>query len=140
VRQFWVASRCTLVVASYPPCPFPCCAPHHRYRCSTRNTPHEQLLIGLEAGGALLSVVCHSFVVLCHSLLSVVHCLLYIIRLSLSVIHCLPSVVCRSFVIVSCQLYIVHSLSSVVCRLASIIPTYPPCEQWLTVAGVGADM
>jgi hypothetical protein len=155
--------------------------PHHRHHCSTCDPPHEQLLVGLEVGGALSSVVRHSFVVLCHSFIVVCR-LLYVIRSSLSVVSCTlfvrrcqSSVVCRSFVVISHQSYVVRSSSSVICctsfvcrrqssivcrsfvvisrqlsvvrssssvirRLASVVPTYPPCEQWLAAAGVGADM
>jgi hypothetical protein len=165
VRRFWVASHRSLVIALYPPCPFPHWAPCHRYRRSTCNPPHKQLLVGLEVGGVLSSVVCHSFVVLCcsfvvvhrlsyivRSLSSIVCCTLFVPRLFLIVhrllyvVHSLfvpcrsSSVVRHSFVIVHRLSYIIRSLSSVVHQLASIIPTYPPCEQWLAVAGVGADM
>jgi hypothetical protein len=155
VRQFQVASCHSLVIASYPPCPFPCCAPRHRYRHSTCNLPHEQLLIGLEAGGALSSVICHSFIIVCR--MSFVHCHLssfshhclssfgrhclssfFHHRLSLFVHRCLSLFVCQYLSLFVCHLSsIVHCLFIVVhChQLASIVPTYPPCEQWLTAAG-----
>jgi hypothetical protein len=141
--------------------------PHHRHHCSTCDPPHEQLLVGLEAGGALSSVARHLFVVLCRSFIVICH-LLYVVCSSLSVIsrtlficRCQSLVVCCSFVVISRLLYVVCSLSSVVRhsfivvsrqlsvvrssllvvrRLVSVVPTYPPCKQWLTVAGVGADM
>jgi hypothetical protein len=145
VHQFWVVSHHSLVVASYPPCPFPHCAPCHRYRHSTCNPPHEQLLVGLEAGGALSSVVCHSFVVVCH-MSFIRRCLSLFGRHRLFVIICCVSFVHCHLLCVVCLLLsvIIHSLSSVVVRLfiiirhrrlVSIIPTYPPCEQWLAAAG-----
>jgi hypothetical protein len=120
--------------------------PHHRHHCSTCDPPHKQLLVGLEVGGALSSVVCHSFVVLCRSFIVVCH-LSYVVRSSLSVISCTlfirrcqSSVICCLFVVISRLLYVVRSSLSVVRRLVSVVPTYPPCKQWLTAAGVGADM
>jgi hypothetical protein len=111
VRRFWVASCRSLVVVSYPPCPFPRCAPRCRYCHSTRNPPHEQLLVGLEAGGVLSSVVCHSFTIVVHLLLSVVvHLLLSV------VVHLLLSVVVHLLLSV-----VVHLLSSVVICLSSVV-------------------
>jgi hypothetical protein len=127
VRQFWVASRHSLVVASYPPCPFPRWAPCHRYRCSTSNPPHEQLLVGLEAGGALSSVVRNSFIVLCClfvvicCLLSVVCCLSYVVRLLLSVICRMSFVPRRSLSVVHCLFLVIHCLSYVICSSSSVV-------------------
>jgi hypothetical protein len=97
------------------------------------NPPHEQLLIGLEAGGALLSVICHSFIVLCHSfivvrhLLYIVHSLSFLICRMSSIIccmsfvpHCSSSVVCCLFLVVHCLSYVICSLSSIVCRMSFI--------------------
>jgi hypothetical protein len=130
VHQFWVASHCSLVVASYPPCPFPRCAPHHHYRRSTRNPPHKQLLVGLEAGGALLSVVCHSFVVVCHHSFIVIchrsfiiachrHSFVVICHHSFVIVHRLSYIV-HLFIIIRHLLYVVCSLSSIICRTSFI--------------------
>jgi hypothetical protein len=109
VRRFWVVSHHSLVVASYPPCPFPRCAPRCRYRHSTHNPPHEQLLIGLEAGGALLSVVCHLFIVICCRSFVVIRRLSFVVRSSSSVVIRSSSFVvyCTSFVRLR-PLYVVH--------------------------------
>jgi hypothetical protein len=102
-----------LLSSSQPPC--------HCHHHSTCDPPHEQLLVGLEAGGALSSVVHHSFIVLCRSFIVVCR-LSFVVRSSLSVISrtlfvhcCQSSVVCRSFVVISRLLYVVCSSSSVVC-------------------------
>jgi hypothetical protein len=96
--------------------------PHHRHHRSTCDPPYEQLLVGLEAGGALSSVVRHSFVILCRSFI-VVSRQSYIVCSSSSVIchtsfvrHCQSSVIHRSFVVVSHLSYVVCSSSSVVCH------------------------
>jgi hypothetical protein len=100
--------------------------PHHRHHRSTCDPPHEQLLVGLEAGGALSSVVRHSFVILCRSFIVVCR-LSYVVCSSLSVIsrtlfvrRCQSSVVCHSFVVISRLLYVVRSSSSVICRTSFV--------------------
>jgi hypothetical protein len=130
--------------------------PRHRHHRSTCNPPHEQLLVGLEVGGALSSVVCHSFVVVCCCSVVIICCRLFVVicchlfivicRCSFVIIHCLSYVIrCRrhlSLFVHRCLLSVIRHSFVIIChrRLVSIIPTYPPCEQWLTVAGVGADM
>jgi hypothetical protein len=102
-----------LSLCRIPPAPLPCCALHC---CSTHNPPHEQLLVGLEAGGVLSSVVCHLFVVLCCSFVIVCH-LSYIVCL-------LSSVVC-------CTLF-VHCHQSSIDRHPSSLPIHPASSglQW----------
>jgi hypothetical protein len=158
--RFWVVSCHSLVVALYPPCPFPRCAPCRRYRHSTCNPPHEQLLVGLEAGGALLSVVCHSFVIVCcrsvvvvchrlfvivcRHLVVIVCCHLFVIvchHLFVVICHRLFIIVCRHLFIVVCRLsYIIHSLSSFVIDWhPSSLPIHP-ASSGSQRQGVGADM
>jgi hypothetical protein len=115
VHRFWVVSHCSLVIASYPPCPFSHCAPCHHYRHSTCNPPHKQLLVGLEAGGALSSVIHHLFIILCCSFV-IVHHLSYII--------CLLFVCCHLLSFVHCLVLFVGS-SSVVCHLSIGIDWHP---------------
>jgi hypothetical protein len=107
---------------------------HH----STCDPPQKQLLVRLGVGGALLSIVCClSFVI--HCLLSIVCCLLY---LSFVVCHLL-FVVCHLLFIIHCLSFIIHCSLSVVPGVSFIplsAPTYPPCEQWLAAAGVGAGV
>jgi hypothetical protein len=100
--------------------------PRHRHHCSTCDPPHEQLLVGLEAGGALSSVVHHLFVVLCHSFV-VVRRLSYIVRSSSSVIchtsfvhHHQSSVVSHMSFVHHCQSSVNwHPLSLPICPVSS---------------------
>jgi hypothetical protein len=152
VRRFWVASRCSLVVASYPPCPFPRCAPHCCYRRSTCNPPHEQLLIGLEAGGALSSVVCHSFVVVCRRLVVIVRSssVVIIVCCHLFVViccHLFVVICCHLFIIICCHLFIVCCLLYVICSSSFVVVDWRPSSLPIRPAssgsqrqGVGADM
>jgi hypothetical protein len=117
---------------------------HLRHRRSTRNPPHEQLLVRLGAGGASSSFVHHLYVrhssVICTSVIppsfvrpSYIH-RLSIVHLSivhLSVVRPLfvrPSFVCRSYVCCS-------SVVSFVCCLLLFVRCHstrdPPHEQWL---------
>jgi hypothetical protein len=127
---------------------FPCCCIVSPLPLPSLGSPSSLLLfhpqstpraVACRAGGRWCIVVCHTSFI--HHLVlfvrcrpsSVVHRLSYVICRTLSVI-------CHSFVIVCRLSYVVHLSSFVVHRLVSVVPTYPPCKQWLAVAGVGADM
>jgi hypothetical protein len=110
-----VTSCHSLVVVLYPPCPFPCCAPCCHYHHSTCNPPHEELLIGLEVGGALSSVIHHLFIIICHHLFVILHHLLGC-HLSSFICHHLLLFICHHL-----SSFVCHHLSSVVCRLFVII-------------------
>jgi hypothetical protein len=134
VHWFWVASCHSLVVVSYPPCPFPHCASCHHYCRSTCNPPHEQLPVGLEAGGALSSVIHHSFVVLCRSFIIVCHRSFIVLRRLSYIIHsfvisCLLIGICHSylFLFIMCQFIVLSGHGPMMDLTCSLCTQRPQC-------------